>query len=59
MRARNRDKKKVNNAILKIINWNIVVRLEKKKNQVIIYNTLKYKLLEANNTEIDTYNTKH
>lgn len=51
--------KKDNNAIFKVINENIVVKVEKKRSQAIVYSTPEYKLLLTKNTEIDTYNAEY
>lgn len=37
--------KKVNNVILKVINKNIIVKIEKKKSQAIFYSILEYEFL--------------
>ena len=53
------SRKKANNAILKLINENIIAELEKKRSPIRIYNTLKYKLLQSKNAKIDIYNAEH
>ncbi len=44
---------------LKIRNENILVDVEKKSSWATIYGTSEYELLEAKNSWIDAYNTKH
>lgn len=51
--------KEANNAILKVINENIVAEVEKKRSQATIYDTLEYELLRSKNAEIDTHNAEH